>query len=174
MEKKLVIFGVILMFLSFFIDKKIISFIVKIRNVFLNEVMIIVSSLIFMAIVFALYCYLLRKKKENVLDLFFLVMIAYILANILKLIFMRERPLDGLLVDEDYSFPSAHTSVIFSMFFLMLKEFPKKYFLFLVIAVVIAFSRLYLGMHYLADVIGGVLLGYFVCKGYFYLKGKWK
>lgn len=175
MEKKLILIGVVLMFLSFFIDESVVSFVVKLRNAFLNDVMIIVSSLIFIIIVFAFYSYLLRKKKERIVDLFFLSLIVYIVANILKFVFVRERPLEAVFVDEMYSFPSSHASVIFSMFFLMLKELPKRYILFLIIALLIGFSRLYLGMHYLSDLIAGALLAYLINKGYFCLKERiWK
>ncbi len=60
----------------------------------------------------------------------------------------------------DYSFPSGHTSASFAVAWIVLKKLPKKAGVPLfVLAVLIAFSRLYVGIHYPSDVLGGFLLG---------------
>ena len=91
-----------------------------------------------------------------------------ILCNgILKNVFARARPCDvntavQLLVPrpDDYSFPSGHTAASFAavsaLFFAGEKKIWKPA---LMLAVLIAFSRLYLYVHYPTDILGGILVG---------------
>lgn len=91
-----------------------------------------------------------------------------LLVNVfLKNIVARTRPyevIDGLtrLVGEqsDFSFPSGHTSSAFSVAVVMFMLMPKKYGVpALIMATLIAYSRLYVGVHYPSDVIGGIIVG---------------
>ncbi len=91
-----------------------------------------------------------------------------LLVNVLiKNIVARTRPyevIDGLmrLVGEqsDFSFPSGHTSSAFSVAVVMFMLMPKKYGIpALVVATIIAYSRLYVGVHYPSDVLGGFIIG---------------
>ena len=87
----------------------------------------------------------------------------------LKNLVARVRPYDfsdqvRLLVAPqlDYSFPSGHTCASFAAAVVCWKCLPRRYGLFaLVLAALIAFSRLYVGVHYPSDVIGGFLIGIF-------------
>lgn len=90
--------------------------------------------------------------------------------NLLKVIIARPRPNISRLVSETgYSFPSGHsvTSMVFYgyLIYLVYKYINNKkikiilmIFLGLLIPI-IGFSRVYLGVHYTSDVIGGFLLG---------------
>ena len=60
----------------------------------------------------------------------------------------------------DYSFPSGHTGTSFAAAVVLFLSYPKKYsFWFLVLAFLIGFSRLYVGVHYPTDVLAGALIG---------------
>jgi len=99
----------------------------------------------------------------------FTVFISLTLNSILKLVIHRPRP---FMVDSSienlkpesaggYSFPSGHTQTAATSFF-SLYYFLKKNWLLIVaiiITVLVAISRMYLGVHYLSDVVFGAILG---------------
>ena len=101
------------------------------------------------------------------------IMMAALLADVLlcnvviKNLVARTRPFDvntavQLLVAKprDYSFPSGHTAASFaSVTALYLAGEKKMWRAALVLAVLIALSRLYLYVHYPTDIIGGVVFG---------------
>lgn len=91
-----------------------------------------------------------------------------ILCNaILKPLVARVRPYDvnltvQLLISRpiDYSFPSGHSAASFAAASAMLFAGSKRLgWAAVVLAAIIAFSRLYLYVHYPTDVLGGILLG---------------
>ena len=87
--------------------------------------------------------------------------------GILKNLFARTRPFDvneavQLLITapKDFSFPSGHTAASFAAVAALYFTGEKKpWKVSLVLAVLIAFSRMYLYVHYPTDILGGVLVG---------------
>lgn len=61
----------------------------------------------------------------------------------------------------DYSFPSGHTGVSFAAVTALYFGKVRYWYLFLIVAVLIAFSRMYLYVHFPTDIAGGVLVGTF-------------
>ena len=107
------------------------------------------------------------KTRKVLLLLFLVVTISdYLSSSILKEYFQRIRPcteLEGvrLLVGcgGSYSFPSSHSTNIFAAMVWLSLHYRRLTPLFLTIAVLVAYSRIYVGVHYPLDVVGGACLG---------------
>ena len=60
----------------------------------------------------------------------------------------------------DFSFPSGHTCASFAVATVMFLTMPRKYGVpAIIFASLIALSRLYLGVHYPTDILGGLIIG---------------
>jgi len=65
-----------------------------------------------------------------------------------------------------YSFPSNHALNNFAAAVFLLRLFPNYKWTFLIVATLVSLSRIYLGVHYPSDVIGGAMIG--VAFGYLF------
>ena len=90
------------------------------------------------------------------------------LQRLVKLTFLRKRPyikhrltISRLIVPPDkFSFPSGHTAGAFVIFFCINSYLPSISWIFLILAILVGISRIYLGVHYFTDVLFGILLGF--------------
>ncbi len=109
-----------------------------------------------------------RGKISSAILVIAIILADYSSAQILKPFFQRLRPshelIDGirLLVPKGgkYGFVSSHAANIFAAATVLSYFYIKYKKLFFTIAVLVAFSRVYVGVHYPADIFFGSLLGY--------------
>ncbi len=132
---------------------------------------------------------LLFFKKTRLIGFSVLVslLINAIFTNItLKDLIGRPRPYtvsDAIVpiikLPSELSFPSGHTSSSFTAALVLLKLTPKKYGIpAVVLAALISLSRIYVGVHYPTDILGGIVVGiissiwgcYFVKRIYIRIK----
>ena len=126
-------------------------------------------SFLFPAYLALIIFYLFRRKRGLALDIAMIGLSSTGILFSLKDIFQRHRPLDPLINNvTGYSFPSGHSFSSFTFFGLMiyiiwrtklhkLWKILIAFFLFL-LAATIAFSRVYLRVHYPSDVVAGFSL----------------
>lgn len=108
-----------------------------------------------------------------------------IINTIFKVIFARPRPLVLHLIEQDgFSFPSGHAMASMSFYgfliYLILKSklsiFTKTIYVFLlsIIILLVGISRIYLGVHYASDIIGGYLISVIYMCIYIFIVNKFK
>jgi len=140
----------------------------SIRTPFLNSVMAVFTSFFWQALfIIAASAIVYLNSKKKVLRLWIGVAVSMAVSAILKMAVARPRPFaEGIsalssMIKDSYttwnlSFPSNHAVFAFSI----LPFLPKKWFwLGFIVAFIVAFSRVYFGLHYLSDVVAGAALG---------------
>mgnify|MGYP000333243028 FL=1 len=113
--------------------------------------------------------FLLIKNKKIGLSIISNIVIIIVLNQLLKRILQRPRPTEFRIVEETgYSFPSGHSMVSMAFYgyliYLIYRYIKNKYVKWTLITILsiliclIGISRIYLGVHYTSDVLGGFLL----------------
>jgi len=165
---------VLILILSFLFDKELISFIANNRLELLNPIFIILSIDYFLAIILALLTlFLLYKEKNKVIPFVSSIIVTYLVIAILKILIARVRPdVITLIETTTYSMPSRHAALAFMpLAFIQNKKFRIIY---IILAILISFSRLYNGLHFLSDLIIGSLIGYFIGLFFYKLEEKYQ
>jgi undecaprenyl-diphosphatase len=87
--------------------------------------------------------------------------LGFLLSEALKAVFHRARPLAEALVTRphSHSFPSGHATTSFACATVLALAAPRLAVPLFVLAAAIAWSRVYVGVHYPLDVIAGAVLG---------------
>ncbi len=122
----------------------------------------------------SLFLLLSRKVHKRMSGVFLMagLTLTYNLSHIIKNVIHRPRP---FLVLQDvsviftaggFSFPSTHSAMVFMAAVILSKCFGK-HLVFYSIAVLVAISRIYLGLHYPSDVLAGGIIG--IVSGYAFI-----
>ena len=120
-------------------------------------------------IVLTIVLFIVIKNKKIGVSIFLNLVIVTILNQLLKGILQRPRPTEYRIIEETgYSFPSGHSMISMAFYgyliYLIYKYVKNKYIKWISIVVLsllictIGISRIYLGVHYTSDVLGGFLL----------------
>lgn len=146
---------------------------------FLDTVMPYISSLAHTGefwILLALILLCFKKTRKAGLAMGLAMICGYLIGNMgMKNLFARTRPYNVVEVDllveklKDFSFPSGHTLVSFEAATALFFYHRKGGIAALALATVIAYSRLYLFVHYPTDVVAGALLGIAIALAACYL-----
>ena len=170
--------GVALAFISFIYDKQIIRFVGSLRHINIDYFLI---SMAFASNVVLIFFFLTslflwkEHKRKWILPLWATLAFAVIVSYILKVLIHRPRPFQIGIVSVlgiavylmkesflvwNFSFPSFQAVLVFSALPILDKNFPKFKYIWFVFACLVAFTRIYFGLHYMSDIISGAIIGY--------------
>lgn len=157
-------------------DVKLLEFLHKSTNTTLLKIMKGISYLgaekfLVPLMLFIIVFNLIKKNIRESIFLLVNTLGSFTLNSLIKQIFQRTRPLDFSLVKQGgLSYPSGHSMVVMSMylaiFYLLTKnekDKNKRVSIGLVVGIYIismGISRMYLGVHWPTDIIGGYICGY--------------
>jgi undecaprenyl-diphosphatase len=140
------------------------------QNDFLNVIMPLITRLgdagfVWIIISIILMC-TKRYRKVGIISLVAIFISTILTEGVIKHLVERVRPIIAYPIDNpliklptSFSFPSGHTASSIAVAY-VLSTYIKRYkFYFISLAVLIAFSRIYLYVHYFSDVLGGVVVG---------------
>lgn len=153
----------------------------KILDAFFSTVVYLSSTKAL--ILYIIIAYFLVKNKKYIYRLIVVVATSAAVNIILKNIIKRPRPYVQYLdvigrytkSGGGYSFPSGHSQMVSTLAFFIIFNTKSKLikFISLLVIVIVAFSRMYFGLHFITDVIAGAVIG-FVINYIFYLLWKKK
>ena len=125
---------------------------------------------IFIILFFILYFINFINIKE-LIQFGLLAIIVYFIKSIVK----RKRPYHNNFIinksninhgdekiklnSDSYSFPSGHASISLLLYFILRRKYKNYNYILPIIPILVGFSRIYLGVHYITDVICGFILG---------------
>lgn len=155
------------------LDQQIHTLVINLRTPKLTNIMINITNIcsFFSLTTFSIIFICLFKKKQISHYIIVNLINAILLSQLFKFIIRRNRPININIIEESgFSYPSGHSMVSMAFFglfaYLIYKNITNKIIksiligLLIIIIILIGFSRIYLGVHYFSDVIGGYLISF--------------
>jgi len=190
MNKRVVpifVFVVLVILVSLYFDSAIVKGVSLIRNNLLDDFFTGVTFLSSTIVVFFFLTGLFLWRREKfVLPLWATIGLSVVIGFLVKVVVQRQRPFQLGIVSVlpvlekanhivwNFSFPSFQTILAFSVIPLLSKQFPKLKCWWIGFAVLVGFSRIYFGLHFLSDVIAGGAIGYLIGMFILRLEKKYK
>jgi undecaprenyl-diphosphatase len=166
------------------IDRQVVLSVNGLHTPFLDQVMWLISSRLIWIPFYIFLLLLVYRSKKTVPTLLFLMSVLllvvvsdYLSVHAFKEVFQRYRPSHNLLLIDklhfyklsngqyykggQYGFISSHAAnfaSITTFFILYMREVKLKW-MFFIPMILVGFSRIYLGVHYLSDILVGCLFG---------------
>ncbi len=178
-KKELIIWLIVLsaILAGFYFDSAIVRGISLARNSLLDDFFLGITFVSSEIIVFFFLTSLFllqggKSKKKWILPLWATLGLSAVVSFILKFSIKRQRPFQQDIVPVlpilekgshfvwNFSFPSFQAMLAFCAVPILSKEFPKLKYVWAGFAVLVAFSRVYFGLHFMSDVIAGSAIGY--------------
>lgn len=170
----ILIIGIALLLVSYNYDQQVNLFFKSVKFPLFDAAFSAITNFgIVVLFMLALPSIILYKKNKKLVYLLWIAFFASVAsAFIIKLIFLRQRPVEAFTYPFiniiNYSFPSMHAMAVFSLLPILAKYSARHKYFWIGFGLFAVFSRIYLGFHYLSDVVFGALSGYFM--GYLLLK----
>ncbi len=179
-KNKGIIISIIVIFailVSFYFDNILVREVSLLRNGILDKFFILITFISSEAVIFLVLTALFvwrDKKRRWVFPLWLTLGISATVSFMLKVMIQRLRPFQlGIIsllpsLQEtshniwNFSFPSSHALFAFCAIPILSQQYPKLKKVWIGIAVLIALSRVYLGLHFFSDVLTGAFLGYII------------
>ena len=162
---------------SLYLDNTLVRDVSFLRNNVLDKVFLVItylsSEITIFVIVTALFLWR-DNKRRWIFPLWLTLGISAIVSLLLKITIQRLRPFQMGVVSLlsvlqeashdiwNFSFPSSHAMLAFCVVPILAEQYPKLKKMWIGIAVLIAFSRIYFGLHFFSDVIVGGGVGYLI------------
>ncbi len=179
--KKAIIIWIIVLILSilasFYFDNTLIRYISFLRNSALDSSFFIITLLSSEILIFFILTVLFlwrENKRRWILPLWACLGMSALISFTLKIMIQRARPFQLGIVSLlpslqeasysiwNFSFPSFQSMLVFCAIPILSEQFPRFKKFWIAFAVLVAFSRLYFGIHFISDVIAGGLIGYII------------
>jgi len=172
-----VMLAIVFIFASLFFDAVLIKYISFLRNTALDSffmgITLVSSEIIIFFVLTSLFLWS-EKKRKWILPLWVSLGLSVIVSLILKITVQRARPFQLGIVPLlsslqeasfwtwNFSFPSFQSMLAFCAIPILSEQFPKLKKFWIAFAILVAFSRVYFGLHFVSDVITGGLIGYLI------------
>ncbi|GAB6045812.1 undecaprenyl-diphosphate phosphatase BcrC [Caminibacter profundus] len=120
----------------------------------------------YLFILVEVYFYFFAKKKNEAIFAFYSAVFGLLINQIISLVYFHNRPfMDGigtLLINHapENSFPSDHTTFLFAIAFSLFFSKIKFSYILFVLALLGGVARVYTGVHYPFDILGGIITGF--------------
>ena len=159
------------LFVSLIYNTQLLYKVVGARTMLLDYYFIEFALFFTVPVIIGIITLFLLKRRRLIIPWWITALTTLAFSLAIKYLFAQERPFEvyddivALTTEStSYSFPSVRTAVTFSAMPLLAKYYPKLFPFWLIFGLLVAFSRVYIGVHFVGDVIGGVLVGYLIGK----------